>query len=76
MARIAKCESGFKQSAVNKLDAHGGSYGVFQINGANIPEAKRQGLDVVNKVEDNLKFAGHILNTQGINAWSCNKLVD
>lgn len=75
MAQIAKCESGFNQKAYNPKDPHGGSYGLFQINGAWLSTAKGMNLDVVHNIADNFEFAGYILKHGGINSWSCNKRV-
>ncbi len=74
MAKIVKCESGFDVNKHNYKDPHGGSYGLFQINAPWIPAAKKMGLDIMNP-DDNFKFAKFILEKQGLNAWSCNKLV-
>lgn len=75
MAKIAICESNLDQKAYNPKDPHGGSYGLFQVNGANVPQAKAMGLDVIDSISDNFEFAGIILKEQGYKAWGCNKRV-
>ncbi len=74
MAKIVKCESGYNLNKHNYSDPHGGSYGLFQINKPWAKTAQQMGLDIM-KPDDNFKFAKVILDKQGLNAWSCNKLV-
>ncbi len=74
MVKIVNCESTFDVNRHNRRDKNGGSFGLFQINAPWIPTAKKMGLDIM-KPEDNFKFAKHIIKMQGLNAWSCNKLV-
>lgn len=49
--------------------------GIAQINQVHWPEAKALGLDIFNSADDNLKMAQIIYKTEGINAWTCNKMV-
>ena len=68
MVRIAECESGFNQSAVNRKSW---DWGLFQISEKYWDEtAKNMGLDYKNSWEDNILMARYILQTQGFNAWS------
>lgn len=74
MVNVARGESGLKQWHPNgklvtgRVDPR--DSGLFQINsGYWDAEAKRLGLDYKNNIEDNVKMARHIADTQGITAW-------
>lgn len=74
MVDVARGESGLKQWHSNGKLVTGivdpRDSGVFQINsGYWDDEAKRLGLDYKNNIEDNVKMARHIVDTQGITAW-------
>ena len=64
---IAKAESELNPTVPNWGDPHGGSHGLFQINGANILEGDTY-TDLYD-VDVNLAYARRIYETQGITAW-------
>jgi len=67
MVRIAECESGFNQSAVNRKSM---DFGLFQVNEKTWDEtAKSMGLDYKESWEDNILMARYIYQTQGYKAW-------
>lgn len=67
MVRIAECESGFNQSAVNRKSM---DFGLFQVNEKTWDEtAKSMGLDYKESWEDNILMARFIYQTQGYKAW-------
>ena len=71
MVRIAECESGFNQEAVNKKS---NDFGIFQINEATWDTtARSMGLDYKNDWKDNIIMAKYVLETQGISAWNWSK---
>ena len=71
MVRIAECESGFNQSAVNKKS---NDFGIFQVNEATWDEvAKSMGLDYKSNWKSNILLAKYILEVQGISAWQWSK---
>jgi hypothetical protein len=72
MALIVNCESGFNVRAYNPKDPHGGSYGIFQINGAWTKESEKMGIDI-KSVRGNFEIAKVVLKTQGYKAWSCSR---
>ena len=68
MVRIANCESGFNQEAVNRKTM---DWGLFQINETVWDTtAKSMGLNYKENWEDNVLMARYIYQTQGINAWN------
>lgn len=74
MVEVAKGESGLQQwhkdGSLVKGRVDPRDSGLFQINSGHWDaEAKRLGLDYKNNIEDNVKMARHIANTQGITAW-------
>ena len=78
MLKIAKCESGLQQ--FNKkgetLISPTNDAGLFQINIKTWDnKAKELGLDYRNSVKDNTLMAKHVLDKQGLNAWTCYKKV-
>jgi Transglycosylase SLT domain len=75
MLAIAICESHLNQKAYNPNDPHGGSYGIFQINGAWLNTSKSMGLDIINNVQDNFQFARVVLNHGGVSNWGCHRIV-
>lgn len=71
---IAKGESGLKQWHANGKVVTGivdpDDKGLFQINKRYWgDEAASLGLDYINSIEDNVKMARHVYDTQGITAW-------
>lgn len=76
MVDVIRCESHFKQFKNSKPLLSGTSdVGVMQINQTHWKEAVDLGLDIFNSVDDNIAMGRIIYNEQGINAWTCNKLV-
>lgn len=76
MNLIVKCESKFRQFKNGKpLMSPTSDVGVMQINQVHWKEAKKLGLDIFNSEDDNIKMGRIIYEKQGINGWSCNKLV-
>ncbi len=74
MVEVARGESGLKQWHDNGKVVRGivdpDDTGLLQINKRYWgEEAKRLGLDFENNIEDNVKMARHIADTQGITAW-------
>ena len=72
--RIAYGESGLKQWHTDGRVVRGiidnDDTGIFQINNRYWKkEADRLGLDYENSIEDNIKMARHIYDTQGVTAW-------
>lgn len=77
MLDVIQCESGFRQfdSSGKTLKSNTSDYGTMQINQVHLQEAKRLGLDIFNSVEDNIKMGRIIYESQGLHAWTCNKMV-
>lgn len=78
MKQISVCESGMRQfdSEGNTITSPTNDSGLFQINNPTWSNtAKELGLDYLNSEEDNIKMAQHILEVQGLNAWSCYKML-
>ena len=74
MVEVARGESGLRQWHDNGKVVRGRitptDTGLFQISSSHWEEeAKRLGLDFENNIEDNVKMARHIADTQGITAW-------
>lgn len=74
MVEVARGESGLRQWYDNGKVVRGRvtptDTGLFQISSPHWDkEAKRLGLDYENSIEDNVKMARHIADTQGITAW-------
>jgi hypothetical protein len=72
--QIAKGESGLKQWHADGRVVRGikdkDDTGLFQINNRYWgKEAERLRLDYENNIEDNVKMARYILDTQGVTAW-------
>lgn len=72
--RIAYGESGMKQWYADGRVVRGiidnDDTGLFQINNRYWKkEAQRLGLDYENSIEDNIKMARHVFDTQGVTAW-------
>lgn len=73
---IATCESGLKQWKADGSVVRGivdkDDTGLFQINNRYWKDdAIRLGLDYENNIEDNVRMARHIYDTQGVTAWVC-----
>lgn len=77
MLDIVQCESQFRQfdKNGNTLRSKTSDIGIMQINRVHWKEANRLGLDIWNSVDDNIKMGKIIYDIQGIDAWSCNKIV-
>lgn len=74
MVEVARGESGLRQWHDNGKVVRGRvtptDTGLYQISSTHWDkEAKRLGLDYENNIEDNVKMARHIADTQGITAW-------
>jgi hypothetical protein len=74
MLAIAKCESGVKQfredGTVVKSPTR--DFGLFQINEKTWHRvAQELGYDYKGSLDDNLKMARYVYDTQGITAWVC-----
>lgn len=65
MVAIAKAESGFNTEAVNPRDPNGGSFGLFQINGAHKLDNRR----LLSDAAYNTEAAKRIYDSQGLRAW-------
>ncbi|NUT90858.1 MAG: transglycosylase SLT domain-containing protein [Saccharothrix sp.] len=65
MVAIAKAESGFNTEAVNPDDPYGGSFGLFQINGAHKLDSRR----LLSDAAYNTQAAKNIYDSQGLIAW-------
>lgn len=65
MVAIAKAESGFNTEAVNSGDPFGGSFGLFQINGAHKLDNRR----LLSDAAYNTEAAKRVYDTQGPRAW-------
>lgn len=77
MVKVASCESNFRQFGEDGQPllgwANSDDIGVMQINlEAHGVKAKQLGLDL-GKLEDNLAFARHLYNTQGLAPWVYSK---
>lgn len=76
LARIAYCESGFRQFEENGdvVKSYYGTsdYGLFQINKVNFSTAKRLGYDVMT-LEGNIKFAQYLYSKNGTADWVSSK---
>lgn len=76
MLAVVQCESHFVQFKNGKiLRSKTSDIGVMQINQVHWAEAKRLGLDIWNNENDNIRMGRIIYDKQGIDAWTCNKLV-
>lgn len=65
MVAIARAESGFNTEAVNSADPYGGSFGLFQINGAHGLDSRR----LLSDAQYNTEAAKRIHDSQGLRAW-------
>lgn len=65
MVAVAKAESGFNTEAVNPRDPFGGSFGLFQINGAHKLDNRR----LLSDAAYNTDAAKRIYDSQGLRAW-------
>lgn len=65
MVAVAKAESGGDTGKVNSKDPHGGSFGLFQINGAHKLDSRR----LLSDAAYNTEAAKRIYDTQGLVAW-------
>ncbi|MEK7179905.1 MAG: transglycosylase SLT domain-containing protein [Patescibacteria group bacterium] len=70
MKEIAECESGLDNSAIGKAKERG----LFQVHPIWFSTMKKLGIDL-NTVRGNIKGARHILETQGLSAWTCWNMV-
>lgn len=77
MMKVIACESNFRQfdSSGKPLMSHTADVGIFQVNQVHWDEAKSLGLDIFNSAKDNIKMGRIIYDREGIDAWTCNKLV-
>lgn len=65
MVAIAKAESGFNTEAVNSADPYGGSFGLFQINGAHKLDNRR----LLSDAGYNTQAAKRIYDSSGLRPW-------
>lgn len=77
MMKIINCESGFKQFKDNgdTLISDTSDAGLMQINHTNWEWAKKLGFDIFNSPEDNVKMGRVIYESQGLDAWTCSKII-
>ena len=78
MVDIVKCESNFRQfdSDGTVLLSPTLDVGLFQINlKAHLKQSQKMGLDIINSMEDNYKFAKWLYDAQGESPWVCSRLV-
>lgn len=78
MLDIADCESGrsqFRENGMPKVSPTN-DWGYFQINKKTWHDTATQlGLDYQNNVYHNIFMAYYVYKVQGIDGWTCNKLV-
>jgi hypothetical protein len=68
IARVAYCESRFRQNAVSPT----ADFGVLQVNKMHEEQAKELGHDI-HTLEGNLGFSRYLYDTQGLQPWSASK---
>lgn len=76
---ISFCESGMRQwdSAGNLIISSTSDSGALQVNSIHNKEAKALGIDFRASIEDNIKMAKTIFDSQGYKAWlTCSKKLD
>jgi len=76
MAKIVKCESNFKHYAKNGkvIISKTNDYGLFQINGIHLKEAKKRGIDITTP-EGNTAFAKILFKQSKYKPWVCRNLI-
>ena len=76
MKKIAICESGMKQfdEKGKVITGKAKEKGLFQIHPVWFPTMEKLGIDV-DTIQGNIKAARHVLNVQGLSAWTCWNMV-
>jgi len=77
MISIVKCESEFRQfvGTSTPLVSKTFDVGIMQINQVHWKKAKELGLDIFNSIDENIEMGKIILDKQGLNAWTCHKMI-
>ncbi len=76
--QIAVCESGVKQWTADgqTVVSPTHDFGILQINQhAWDATATEEGLDYKNSLVDNVRMAKKVYDTQGLQAWSCARII-
>ena len=77
LSRACSCESSYEGTPTGKpqqnrthLNKDGSTdFGVCMLNSVHLPTAKKMGLDIIKKEQDNFKMALEVYKKQGIKAW-------